>query len=283
MRKPVLVADVGLNHEGDLARALRIVCLAKSCGVDYVKFQCRANIDACYTKEYLDRPKKTRFGTTVRDEKRGLEFGQREFERIAAFCKEQGIGWFASPRGADSVRFLQQFDPPYMKVASGSIPDEPMLAAIKDTGIPVILSTGMAYRSEIARAVAMLSPRYILHAVSLYPTPPKKIEMFRIRTLRNLFPGANIGFSNHSVNIIYLIQAFLVGADMLEFHLTDDRDTGGADQKASIGPTGLRRIVDHIGHICEGFGTGIIEPDPEELVKGNHYAWRQSCARNTPA
>jgi len=280
MSSPKVVADIGLNHNGDLDRALRMCAIARTMGADYVKFQKRT-IEKAYTKEYLDKPRQSKWGTTVREEKYGLEFDETNYKVIDTFCTRQGIKWFASPRDIDSVKFLAGFGVPFMKVASGSLVDFPLLDAICDTSIPMILSTGMAYGSEIDSAIRRIRERdgriaYILHCVSLYPQPQNQMHMARIKTLKDTYGDiAKIGFSNHSESIIHCIQAAVLGAEMIEFHITEDRDLPGPDHHSSIGPTGFKRIIDHLKSLDGSMGDPNLNPTQEELDKGKSYPWRQ--------
>lgn len=277
--RPLIVADIGLNHEGDLDRALRMVGMARALGVDYVKFQKR-DPEVCYKAAYLERPKQSRWGTTVRDEKHGLELSLEDFGAIDAFCRRQGIPWFASPRDEASVDFLMRFDPPFLKVPSGCLTNRPLLAAVARRHIPLIISTGMATYNEIDEAIRLLDDHqgrleYVLHAVSLYPCPDTQLHMNRIQTLKKLYDARfKIGYSHHSERIIHIIQAACLGAQMVEFHMTEDRSLPGIDQRSSIGPVGVKRIVDHLDNISVSWGEFSFHPSPEELAKGENYAWR---------
>ncbi len=279
MKRPVVVAEVGINHNGDLDRALRMVCLAKTMGADFVKFQTRVPY-RCYKESYLAKKRDSKWGVTVRDEKIGLEFSEEQYRALDLFCTRQGIGWFSSPRDVESVRFLEKFHPPYMKIASGCLPNKPMIEEICRTRIPIILATGMAYASEIDEGIRFIDEHngriaYILHAVSLYPQPRNQMNMARIATLKRQYGHlAKIGFSNHSKSIIYCVQAAILGAEMIEFHFTEDRELPGPDHQASIGPTGFKRIMDHLASLEDSMGDGNINPSEEELSKGSNYLWR---------
>jgi sialic acid synthase SpsE len=277
--RPIIVVEAGINAEGSLERAFRMICLAKTMGADYIKFQVK-DVDQSYPKEYLDKPKDTEFGTTIRDEKIALEWTPDDLEEIDAFCKRQDIKWFATPRDADSAEMLMRFDPPFLKIASGSIPDKDLVEFTCKTKKPTIMSVGMAYASEVESCVRYFENnngnlQYILHAVLEYPTPDDKMNMNRLHTLRRLYGDRyKIGFSNHSKKLVYIVQAISMGAEMVEFHFTEDRNLPGVDQKASIGPTGFKRIMDHVASIESGWGDGSICPSDVELSKGAHWLWR---------
>jgi len=279
--KVITVGEIGLNHDGSLPRAKRMIALCKTAGVDYVKFQTR-DIEKSYTKEYLDSPRESQWGKTVRDEKRGLEFTRADYQELDNFCREQGIRWFSSPRDVYSAKMLlENWDLPWIKVASGMIPDRELMRVFAASGKPLILSTGMAYMGEIDWAIRFIEDNgnnleYIMHAVSIYPCPADKINMRRISTLQRLYGDRyKIGYSNHSVRIVYCVQAAAMGCQMIEFHVSEDRALPGTDQKSSIGPEGVSRIVKHIRSMEEAWGTDKIIPYKEELDKGKNYQWRQ--------
>ena len=280
MPRPIIVCEAGINAEGSMERTVRLICLAKTMGADYIKFQVK-NINKTYPQEYLDKPKKTEFGDTIRAEKQALEYTNEQLGEIDKFCKRQGIKWFATPRDAESAERLMRWNPPFMKIASGSIPDHELVEFICRTKKPTILSVGMAYASEIDGMVRYFEDhggnlQYILHAILVYPTPERQMNMRRIKTLQHMYGDKyRIGFSNHSKKIIYMVQAAVMGAKMIEFHFTEDRDLPGVDQKSSIGPTGFKRVMDHLASIENGWGDGEIVPFQEELDKGCKWLWRQ--------
>jgi len=275
--KPVLVGEIGLNHNGSVELAKKLIDLAKANNIDYVKFQKRT-IDAVYSKEDLAKPKKTSFGKTYGDEKRGLEFGEKEYEEISKYCKEVGIGWFASVWDVDSVDFMAKFETPFLKLASCCCNHMELLRKVQDSGCPSILSVGMSNPREIEEAVTILYPRleYILSTTSVYPCPDGMVNLQKIRAIKDAYGRwGKIGFSSHSEKIIFPVVASLFGAEMVEFHVTLDHDMEGPDHKSSVGPVGMKRISDHIAAIERGWGGGSLFPFPEEMVKGRKYAWRR--------
>lgn len=282
MSMPILVADIGLNHCGDIALAESMIHLAKACGVDYVKFQKRT-VEKAYTKEYLDQPRISRWGTTVRDEKNGLEFGRAEYDRIESVCHALNMLWFASPRTPEDVEFLMQYDPPYMKIASGCLCHVELLKAIRASKVPVIMSTGMSRIEEIGSAISFFRDSkqlmYLLHCRSLYPLPEHEANLMAIRTLRERYGHfCRIGYSHHSKKAILCQAAYMLGAEMIEFHFTADRLLPGGDQEASMGAHGLRWLVEHLRWSESALGDGKLGASQEEFEKGRNYPWRQSLA-----
>ena len=279
MNRPLVTAEIGLNANGDIGIAKTMIQMAHSFGVDYVKFQKRT-LDKCYTRDKLNSTKVTKYGKTVRDEKEAMEFGRAEFNEIDDFCQSVGMKWFASPRSGGDVEFLMPYSPRFFKIASGSQSNPDLIDAIKDTGVPVIMATGMATKQEIDAAVHNLwnnnhQIRYLLHCVSIYPTPHDKMNMNAISRLKALYGDVcSIGFSNHSKEIIYTVQAAVMEAKMLEFHITLDRAMDGPDHFASFGPTGFERVMNHLHNIDQGWGTGSLGASDEELAKGAGYLWR---------
>ena len=279
MNKPIVVCEIGLNSNGDIGIAKTMIQMAHSFGADYVKFQHR-NLDKCYTQEKLDSTKITKYGKTVRDEKLAMEFDRNEFDEIDDFCRDTGIKWFASPRSGDGVEFLMRYDPRFLKVAGGSQNNTELLTAIKECGVPVVMSTGMATEEELDSSFWELHNnknqlRYLLHCVSIYPTPHHQMNMNALKTLQARYGDyCAVGFSNHSKEIVFTVQAAVMGAEMLEFHITLDRAMDGPDHFASFGPTGFERVMNHLDNIRQGWGSGDIGASPEEQAKGEGYLWR---------
>ncbi len=257
--KTKLVAEIGINHNGDLNIAKQLIDVAKLGGCQYVKFQKRT-VEDVYTKEELDKYRESPWGTTNREQKNGLEFTKEDYDEIDRYCKEKGIQWFASPWDVKSVDFLAQYDMPFIKVASAMLTNEPMLKAIKNTDIPVIIATGMSSEFEVDRAAKFFGSQmaYILSCTSTYPTKPEDMNMNRIKTLRNRYAD-KVGFSNHSSGISFILMSYVLGAEMIEYHITLDRSMYGSDQSASIEPTGVLKIKDYIETYEKSWGDGKIE------------------------
>ena len=269
MKKVLLVAEIGINHNGDLNLAKKLIDVAAFGGCDYVKFQKRT-IDIVYSKEELDKYRESPWGTTNREQKHGLEFGEGAYDEIDRYCRGKNVGWFASPWDLQSVDFLMRYEPPFIKVASASLTDIDLLNRIKRTGTKVILSTGMSKKEELDNAITILGDNveYILACTSTYPTLDDEMNMKFIRTLKKEYPEYKIGFSNHSPGIQFSLIAVALGAEMLEFHITLNRAMYGSDQAASIEPEGVIKIGKHARNISKGMGTGEWTVfDSEEAIK----------------
>ena len=267
--KTKLVAELGINHNGNLLIAKRLIDIAKFAGCHYVKFQKRT-VDLVYTKEELDKERESPFGTTTREQKYGIEFDKDGYDFIDEYCRQLGIGWFASPWDIESVEFLKQYNLPYIKIPSALITNKELVEACGDFGAPVIISTGMSTKEEVEACRDWLgdSLEYILACTSTYPTADCEMNLLGISTLKEDFPDHKIGFSNHSPGIQYLIIAAAFGAEMLEFHVTMDRASYGSDQAASIEPQGVFSIVKHVSNTEKAIGDGKWTVfDSEEKIK----------------
>jgi len=277
--KPVTVAEIGINHNGRVALAKELIDLAKHCKFDYVKFQKRT-IEKVYSEEELARPKKTQFGETYGDEKRGLEFGKEEYDEIDAYCKEVGIGWFASVWDTEAVDFICQYDVPFLKLASCCCNHIELLEKVKKTNRRVVLSIGMSTEKDVLDAIHILNPNidYILSTTSIYPCPDRLVELKKIESTEKAYgywARKGVGFSSHSEKIIYPVVAQFLGAKMIEFHITMNHRLEGPDHKSSVGPQGAERIAKHLQSIHNGMGIGLMMPFEEEMEKGKKYSWRK--------
>jgi N-acetylneuraminate synthase len=242
-----LVAEIGINHNGDLELAKKLIDQAADFGFDAVKFQKRT-IEVVYTREELSKPRESPFGTTNGDLKRALEFGADEYSEISRYCRGKNIHWFASPWDPASVDFLERFDPPCHKVASASLTDDGLLKHIKATRRPVFLSTGMSSLEQIDHAVDILSgvPLVILHSTSTYPSRDEELNLSVIPRLRERY-GCPIGYSGHEVGIIPSVMAVAAyDACAVERHVTLNRAMFGSDQAASIEPHGMELLAKYI-------------------------------------
>lgn len=261
-----IVAEIGINHNGDFDIATRLIDAAADAGCDAVKFQKRT-IDVVYTPNELAKPRESPWGTTNGDQKRGLEFGYEQYVGIAKHCAERDILWFASPWDEGSVDFLEQFDPPCHKIASASLTDEGLLRHIRATGRPVILSTGMSTMEEVDHAVRILGERdlVLMHTISTYPAENKDLNLRVIQTLAKRFPRVPIGYSGHERGTTLSVNAVALGAVMVERHITLDRTMYGSDQAASLEPAGLKLMVDKIRALEEALGDGEKGIHPAEV------------------
>jgi N-acetylneuraminate synthase len=265
--KPIIVAEIGINHNGNLNIAKSLISMAKAFGADYVKFQKR-DIDLVYTKEFLDSPLISFWGNTVRQQKNGREFNKEQYDEIDKYCCLNNIQWFSSVWDINSVDFISSYSPPFIKIPSACVLHKQLLRKVKNTNLPIILSRGMNTKENLDEAINILGDKleYILHTTSSYPTPNTEMNMTAIKTLQNLYGDKyKIGFSNHCIDIIYTVQAYIMGANMLEFHITLDRNMDGTDQSSSVGPTGFKKIMDHINNIEKGWGNGNLDIQPSEI------------------
>ena len=255
-----IVAEIGINHNGDMSICKELIDVATDAGCDAVKFQKRT-VDVVYTPEELAKPRENPFGPTNGDLKRGLEFGYDEYVEIDKYCKEKEIYWFASCWDEGSVDFIEQFDPPCYKISSASITDLDLLNYHRKYGRPIILSTGMSCMDLIQRAVDILGEDdlVILHCTSTYPSKNEELNMKGIMTLRDKFPNIPIGYSGHEIGLVTTVAAVVLGACVVERHISLDRSSWGSDQSASVEPQGVKRIVRDIRIIETAMGDGEIK------------------------
>jgi len=253
---PFIVAEIGINHNGDLNLAKKLIDMAVFAGCDAVKFQKRT-IELVYTPEELAKERESPFGTTNGDLKRGLEFGEKEYQEIDRYCKERGIIWFASPWDVRSVDFLEKFNVPCYKIASPCLTDDELLKYVKSKGKPIILSTGMSTEEEIKRAVKILGEKnlVVLHCTSTYPSKLEELNLKVIHWLKKEF-NCPVGYSGHETGIVEPVMAVVLGACAVEKHITLDRAMWGSDHAASLEPNGLNRLVRDIRNLPVCLGNG---------------------------
>ena len=252
-----IIAEIGINHNGDLDLAKRLISVAVAAGCDAVKFQKR-NVDVVYTREELAKPRENPFGTTNGDLKRGLEFGRDEYEDIDVYCKAVKIPWFASCWDEDSVDFINRFDVPCFKIASASLTDDELLKHTRATGKPIILSTGMSTIEEIDHAVEVLGHDnlHLMHTTSTYPAAYPELNLRVIPTLKERY-GLPVGYSGHETGIPTSVAAVVLGASSVERHITMDRAMWGSDQAASLEPNGITRLVRDVRLVEQSMGDGV--------------------------
>ncbi len=260
-----IVAEVGINHNGDLDLAKQLIRAAADSGCDAVKFQKRT-IDIVYSAEDLAKPRESPFGLTNGDLKHGLEFGYDEYAEINNYCRQVGILWFASCWDEPSVDFISQFSPVLYKIASASLTDENLLHYHRNQGKPIALSTGMSTLKEIDRAVKTLGDQdlILLHCTSTYPA---RIDELNLRVIPALAKRYNIpvGYSGHEVGLYTSLAAFVMGACYIERHITLDRAMWGSDQASSVEPQGFARLVKDIRAVEHALGDGIKRVYDSEL------------------
>lgn len=253
-----IIAEVGINHNGDLDIAKRLIDVAKDAGADAVKFQKRT-IDMVYSKEMLDIPRESPWGTTTRQQKLGLEFDKKGYKEIDRYCKEKGISWFASAWDIESQKFLRQFDCKYNKIASAMIVYENLLKEVASEKKHTFISTGMTEFKHIDRAVEIFRekgcPFELMHCMSTYPMEDEDANLNCIKVLRDRYK-CNVGYSGHEVGLAVSYAAAALGITSLERHITLDRAMYGSDQAASIEPAGFHQMVGAVRKIEKAMGDG---------------------------
>ncbi|MZH03397.1 MAG: N-acetylneuraminate synthase [Nitrospinae bacterium] len=252
-----VVAEIGINHNGSLDTAKEIIKVSSNAGCHAVKFQKRT-VDVVYTPEELARPRENPFGPTNGDLKRGLEFGLSEYEEIDKYCKELNMDWFASCWDEASVDFIEQFNPPCYKIASASLTDDGLLRHHRKYERPIILSTGMSTMEEIEHAIEVLGEDnlVVLHSTSTYPAQLNELNLRMISTLKDKY-NLPIGYSGHEPGLSTTFATAVMGASMIEKHITLDRSMWGSDQAASVEPQGIKKLVEYIQQWEEASGNGI--------------------------
>lgn len=252
-----IIAEIGINHNGDLDIAKKLIDIAVAAGCNAIKFQKRT-IDVVYPAEELARPRENPFGETNGDLKRGLEFGREEYEEIDHHCRDNNIPWLASCWDEGSVDFIDRFNVPCFKIASATLTDDDLLRHIRSKGKPILLSTGMSTLDQVDRAVEVLGTDdlAILHSCSTYPAYYEELNLRVIQTLRQRY-NVPIGYSGHETGLPSSVAAVALGACIIERHITLDRSMWGSDQAASLEPNGITRLVRDIRLIETSMGDGI--------------------------
>lgn len=260
-----IVGEIGINHNGDLGIARRLIDVAAIAGANAVKLQKRT-VDVVYTAEELAKPRENPFGPTNGDLKRGLELGRDQYQHIDAYCREKGVAWFASCWDEASVDFMEQFAPPAYKIASASLTDDKLLRHHKRTGRPIIISTGMSTLEQCDHAVEVLGTDnlVILHTTSAYPAKLADLNLKMIPVLRARY-GVPVGYSGHEVGLATSYAAAALGACMIERHITLDRAMWGTDQAASVEPQGLMKLVRDVRAIELALGDGVKRVTADEV------------------
>jgi len=266
-----LIAEIGINHNGDMELAKILIDAAAEAGFDAVKFQKRT-VDVVYSQEFLDRERESPWGMTQREQKEGLEFGHDDYQKIAAHCADRGIEWSASAWDLESQLFLREFDLPFNKVASAMLGHQPLLREIASERRRTLISTGMASIEEIDGVVGLFRsqecPFVLLHCNSTYPMPDEEANLSCIPMLRERY-GCDVGYSGHeSSGNKVCVAAVALGATTLERHVTLDRAMYGSDQAASLESSNLKSFVLAVRAIPEVLGTGMkVITDAERAVR----------------
>lgn len=262
-----VVAEIGINHNGDLEITKDMIRAAKHAGVDAVKFQKRTP-ELCVPPEQRGQMRETPWGyITYLDYRYKVEFGEAEYREIDRFCKEIGIDWFASVWDEPAVDFLEAFSPIAYKIPSASLTDHALLSYVRKTGRPMIVSTGMSTFEQIRAAVKLIGEENLLltHATSTYPCEPEELNLKMIDTLMAEYPEVPVGYSGHEVGLIPTVLAVGRGACMVERHITLDRAMWGSDQAASVEPSGFERLVKYIRVAELALGDGVKRVYDSEL------------------
>ena len=252
-----IIAEIGINHNGDIEIAKKLIDLAKVAGCDAVKFQKRT-VDVVYSSEELAKPRESPYGNTNGDLKYGLEFELEEYQEIDRYCKEKNFHWFASCWDEGSVDFIEQFDVPCYKIASACLTDDELIRHTRSKGRPIIMSTGMSTVEQVDHAVEILDKDdlAILHAISTYPSYYEEINLSVIPMLQERY-CVPVGYSGHETGIPTSVAAVALGACIVERHITIDRTMWGSDHAASLGPSGIIQMVRDIRLLEMAMGDGI--------------------------
>lgn len=282
-----IIAEIGINHNGDLNIAKQLIDAAANAGADAVKFQKRT-IDNVYTQAFLSEPRESPWGTTQREQKEGIEFGKDDFLEIDSYCKEKNIKWFASAWDVDSQVFMRQFDLEYNKIASAMIVHDELLKAVASEGKHTFISTGMSTTDDIAKAVEIFRDVgcsfELMHCISTYPMEDEDANLNCITTLKEKF-DCDVGYSGHEVGLAVSYAAAALGISSLERHITLSRAMYGSDQSASVEPAGFRQLVGAVRKIEKAMGNGELgvhvkeQPIAEKLRA--HLKWEASSTEGT--
>jgi N-acetylneuraminate synthase len=263
-----IIAEIGINHNGDMKIAKELIKQSKEAGCDAVKFQKRT-IDLVYTQEYLSQPRESPWGTTQRAQKEGLEFGTAQYGEINAYCKELGIYWFASAWDLESQKFLNQYDLKYNKIASAMLTNNDLLDMVARERKHTFIATGMSTYEEIDAAVSIFKknecPYELMHCNSSYPMKNEDANLLLIPELKKRY-GSNVGYSGHETGRIVSLAAVAIGATSIERHITLDRAMYGSDQAASLHVRDMSRLVEDIRMIEKALGDGIKKLSDAELA-----------------
>ena len=258
MRMPYFIAEIGINHNGDIDTATKLIDIAAEVGCDAVKFQKRT-IDKVYTEDYLSGERESPWGTTQREQKEGLEFGESEYDFIDQYCKQKGIAWSASAWDVDSQKFLQNYDLPFNKIASAMLTHIPLLEEVASEKKHTFISTGMSTDDDIKTATEIFEKNEcsytLMHCVSTYPCEDQDCNVLGLATLRQKYK-CDVGYSGHESGLFPTILAATLGASVVERHITLDKNMYGSDQSASLEPEELARLIGILSVIPPIMGTG---------------------------
>jgi len=264
-----IIAEIGINHNGDIETAKKLIDVSVEAGAQAVKFQKRT-VEVVYSTDELLKPRDSIFGKTNGDLKRGLEFGKKEYDIIDKYCKEKNILWTASCWDQDSLKFIMNYEPKFLKIASASLTDSSLLIEHKNKNLPIILSTGMSTMEQIEKAINILERKnlILLHCTSSYPC---KIEELNLKTINTLIEKFSllVGYSGHEVGLATTVSAVALGSCVVERHITLDRSMWGSDQSASVEPVGFKKLVNNIRatEMALGDGIKIVYQGEKDIIK----------------
>ena len=254
-----IIAEIGINHNGDMDICKELIDVAANSGANCVKFQKR-DIDQVYTQDFLNSSRESPWGTTQREQKTGLEFSSEQYQEIENYCKSKGLEWFASAWDINSQKFLRQFNSKYNKVASAMIVHTELLKEIASEGKHTFISTGMTTYDDIQAAVDIFRKANcsfeLMHTVSTYPMKDEDANLNMIKTLREKF-NCNVGYSGHEVGLAVSYAASALGISSLERHISLDRAMYGSDQSASVEPAGFKQLIGAVRKIELAMGDGV--------------------------
>jgi len=257
MKKPYLIAEIGINHNGDINIAKQLIKSAKDCGFDAVKFQKRT-INIVYDEKTLDTPRESPWGKTTREQKLGLEFEKKEYDEIDKYCKELNIDWFASAWDVESLKFLENYNLKYHKIASAMIVDHNFLNEVSKTHKHTFISTGMSSKEHIDNAVNIFKKNNcsfeLMHCVSTYPMKTVDANLITIQQLKENYK-CDVGYSGHENGVVVSLAALQFSISSLERHITLDRTMYGSDQASSLEPRGMKSLIESVNKYIDAIGT----------------------------
>lgn len=272
IKKPYLIAEIGINHNGDINIAKQLIKNAKDFGFDSVKFQKRT-IEIVYDKKTLDTPRESPWGTTTRQQKLGLEFNKLEYDEIDKYCKEVNIEWFASAWDIQSIKFLDNYNLKYNKIASAMIIDQNFLSEVAKRRKHTFISTGMSTKNDIDNAVSIFKKNNcsfeLMHCVSTYPMKTEDANLITINQLKKEY-NCEVGYSGHENGVTVSLAALMLGISSLERHITLDRTMYGSDQAASLELSGMKNLIESIDKILSSLGQpslGKILDEEKQIAK----------------
>lgn len=276
MTQIIIIAEIGINHSGNLEIAKQLIDMAKDCGADLVKFQKR-EIDIVYSEEELSKPRESPWGTTTREQKQGLEFGKDEYNEINTYCQEKFIPWFASAWDLESLKFLDDYGCTNQKIASAMMTELEFCKEVAKRKKHTFISTGMCSMGQIDRVVDLFTqagcPYTLMHSTSVYPCRDEDTNILMVRNLLQRY-GPPIGYSGHEVGLLPSILAVALGATVIERHITRDRSMYGSDQSASLEKRGLELLVKDCRGVAAALGDGrkqIIDSEQDVARKLRYF------------